>query len=111
SPRKPMAIRRRVAILSDCIAFIPIQRRPDAFEQNLSVAEILHHTSPRCTPPLRVIWEDGDEDHSNAALSAALGVSGGLTVERGESRLSDLYIVLGSIVACADAADDLAIDH
>jgi hypothetical protein len=46
SPRKPMAIRpRRVAILSDCIAFIPIQRRPDAFERNLTVAEIFHRTS------------------------------------------------------------------
>ena len=41
-----MAIRpRRVAILSDCIAFIPIQRRPDAFERNLTVAEIFHRTS------------------------------------------------------------------
>src|SRR5260370_14610299 len=91
SPRKPIAIRpRRVAILSDCIAFIPIQRRPDAFEQNLSVAEIFH---------------------CNADLSAALGISADLTVERGESCLSDLYVVLGSIEARADAADDLAIDH
>jgi len=148
-----MAIRpRRVAILSDCIAFIPIQRRPNAFEQNLSVAKMFHRTSTHCTPPLRVIWEGGEEDrgnrsvhahrvpmtsdhaltssggsdnakndvlqwlrliyaHSNADLGAVLGVSGGLTVERGEPCLSDLYVVLRSIEACADAADDLAIDH
>ena len=66
-----MAIRpRRVAILSDCIAFIPIQRRPDAFERNLTVTEIFHRTSPRCTPPLRVIWEGGDDDRGIRSVHA-----------------------------------------
>lgn len=46
-----------------------------------------------------------DLRYSNADLSAALAVSGGLTVERGESCLSDLYVVLRSIEACADAAE------
>ena len=52
-----------------------------------------------------------DLRYCNADLSAALAVSGGLTVERGESCLRDLYVVLRSIEACADAADYLAIDH